>query len=84
MPIIVINKPGAPQLKTDSWEANLLGSIGNTQIRHCRVCTKSANLHKHLDADEAFFMLRGEMILEIEGTTIVPDMAELIVIDNIE
>ena len=103
MPTIVVNKPGVPQLEPNSWEASLLGSIGSTHIRHRRVCAKSTNLHKHPDADEAFFMLRGEMVLEVEGKsytlrsgdfamvkageehrTIVPDMVELIVIDNIE
>lgn len=67
MPTIVVNNPNASQLKPDSWEASLLGSIGSTRIRHRRVCAKSTNLHKHLNADEAFFMLRGEMILEVEG-----------------
>lgn len=67
MPLVALNSPNSSDLKPGCWEKHLLGSVGNAHIRHRRVCAKSANLHRHLDADESFYVLQGEMILEIEG-----------------
>ncbi|MFT2112737.1 cupin domain-containing protein [Marinomonas sp. 2405UD68-3] len=54
-------------LTNDYWNSKLLAEIGSMKIRHRIVCGKSSNLHQHDMAVEAFFILEGTMVIEVEG-----------------
>ena len=64
----IIRKQAPPENREPGfWHSELLGEIGNVNIRLRTVSNKSSNLHKHSDASEAFYLLEGELTLIIHG-----------------